>query len=145
MQIHCLSLLGVEGAPSPFTVAFLFTLAEAPGPWHSPPSILIPLSISPSSHRTPGISMPWCPYREPWLPYFLTATSLLDFQLPFPLCFPFPTSLFPTAISSPQLSAPRLSFKVGESQESCPRHLCRTWSLQGKTHTDTHTGAPAGC
>lgn len=114
VQTHCLSLLGVQGAHSP--QAFPFTVAEAPGPWHSPFSILIPFSIT--SRDLHGV-----PAESPDFPAF--------HFLPLPFVSHF------TAISSIQLSVPRLSFKVGQSQKSCPRHCLRTWSLQGKAH-NTH-------
>lgn len=143
MQTHCLSLLGVEGAHSP--QAFPFTAAEAPGPWHSPLSILIPLSITSRSHRTPGISMPRamvCLQRA--LAALLSIeTSLFDFQPPSPLCFPFPTSSLCFPLPSPQSGCLFLGFHLKQERaksasKSCPRHCCRMWGLQGTSHTHTH-------
>lgn len=131
------SLLAVAGAHCP--QAFLFTMAESPGPWH-PDSTFYHLQ-EPQDPRDLHALCQGVP-RENLGCFPFIATSLLDFQLPslsafhfLPLCSPLP---------SPQ-SDPRLSFEVGESQESSPRHLCRSWSLQSQAlkHTPRAANDPA--
>lgn len=130
MQTLCLSLLGVEGAHSPFTTA------EAP--WHSPPSILIPLSITSRSHRTPGIYMPWCSYREPWLPSFPLQSLSLIFSLSSLSAFPFLPLFVP--LPSPQSSCLFLGFhlKWERAKNPVPGTSAGRGACKAK-HTDTHS------